>query len=102
MSESKSHKRIKKKAAGKSGKTEKKLKYGGRIDAWSKKKATEYERSGTTKGLTRAVRKLKRAKKEQRILRVPNKKDVIKAKKIARKLKIRKLTIRWGSRYYKP
>ena len=102
MPESKTHKKIKRKAAGKSGKTERKLKYGGRIDAWGKKKATEYERSGTQKGLSRAIRKLKRSKKKSQILQVPKKKDVPKAREIARKLKAKNVTIKWGSKYYKP
>lgn len=102
MPESKTHKRIKKKSAGKFGITERKLKYGGRIDSWSKKKATEYERSGTKKGLTRAIKRLKRSKKQQQILRVPKKKDIPKARKIAKKLRTKKVTIRWGKRYYKP
>jgi len=102
MPESKIHKQIKKKAAGKLGKTERKLKYGGRIDAWSKEKATEYERSGTKKSLARSIKKLKRSRKRYQILRVPCKKDVLKAQKIAKKLKTRKVTIKWGKRYYKP
>lgn len=102
MPESQTHKEIKIKAAGKSGKTEKRLKYGGKIDAWAKKKAIEYERSGTKSSLSRSIRKLKRTRKKHKILRVPCKKDVLIAKEVARKLKVKKITIRWGKKYYKP
>ena len=46
MSESKSHKLHKRKAAGKSGKTEVKLPGGRRLDAATRNRATEIERSG--------------------------------------------------------
>ena len=73
MSESKSHKIAKSKAAGKSGKTEKKLPSGKRLDAVTKKKATEVERSGTRQGLRRAVKRLKESGKSQKVLVVPHK-----------------------------
>ena len=71
MTESKSHKRAKRKAAGKSGKTEAPLKGGGRLDARTKIKATEIERSGTPRRLKAAARRLKRSRKRQRVLVVP-------------------------------
>ena len=71
MAESKSHKRAKRKAAGKSGKTEVPLKGGGRLDARTKITATEIERSGTLRGLEAAARRLKRSRKRQKVLVVP-------------------------------
>ena len=73
MSESESHKRAKRKAAGKSGTTEKKLPSGKRLDAVTKKKATEVERSGTRQGLRKAVKRLKESGKSQKVLVVPHK-----------------------------
>jgi len=51
MSETSSHERAKSKAAGKSGKTEVPLKGKRRLNAASKRKATEIERSGNMDGL---------------------------------------------------
>ena len=72
MPESKSHKLAKLKAAGKTGKTEVPLKGGGRLDAQTKGRATEVERSGNLKKLKKAVERLKRSKKRQKVLQVPN------------------------------
>lgn len=72
MPESKSHKRAKKRAAGKTGKTEVPLKGGGRLDAQTKGRATEVERSGDRKRLKRAARRLMRSRKRQKVLQVPN------------------------------
>ena len=71
MAESESHKRAKRKAAGKSGKTETPLKGGGHLDARKKITATEIERSGTPRRLEAAARRLKRSRKRQRVLVVP-------------------------------
>jgi len=73
MAESTSHKRLKKDAAGNSGKIEKKLPSGKRLDAVTKKKATEIERSGSTKGLLKAAQRLKESRKKQKVLQVPQK-----------------------------
>lgn len=73
MSESQSHKRAKSKAAGKSGKTEVKTKGNKRIDAVTKKKATEIERSGSKANLEKAARRLKSSGKPIKILQVPQK-----------------------------
>ena len=73
MSESKSHKRAKSKAAGKSGTTEKPLPGNRRLDAATTKKATEVERSGTTEGLKKAAQRLKSSQKPQKVLQVPQK-----------------------------
>ena len=70
MAETTSHKRTKGHAAGRSGETEKKIKYGGRIDALTPTKAVEIER-GSGKSLQKAVRRLERARRSSRILKVP-------------------------------
>ena len=80
MSETPSHKRAKSKAAGKSGKTEAPLKGNRRLDAASRRKATEIERSGTMDGLEKAARRLKASRKPQKVLQVPQK-DIPKAVK---------------------
>ena len=59
MAETTSHKRAKGHAAGRSGETEKKIKYGGRIDVLTATKAVEIERGGS-KGLQKAIRRLER------------------------------------------
>lgn len=73
MPESKSHKRAKRKAAGKKGQTEKPLKGGGRLDAASKVRATEIERSGSKAALRKAATRLKKSRKKQKVLQVPQK-----------------------------
>lgn len=73
MPESESHKRAKRKAAGEKGKTEAPLKGGGRLDASTKIRATEVERSGAPKRLEEAARRLKRSRKRQKVLVVPQK-----------------------------
>ena len=59
ISETSSYKRAKSKAAGKSGKTEIPLKGNRRLNATSKRKATEIERRGNMDGLEKAARCLK-------------------------------------------
>ena len=73
MAESVSHKRAKAKAAGKSGKKEVPLPGNRRLDAATKTRATEIERSGTTEGLKKAAQRLKSSRKPQKVLQVPNK-----------------------------
>ena len=73
MAESQSHKRAKAKAAGKSGTTEKPLPGNRRLDAATKIRATEIERSGTTEGLKKAAQRLKSSRKPQKVLQVPQK-----------------------------
>ena len=73
MAESNAHKRAKTKAAGKSGQTEFRLKDGRKIDAVTKNKATEVERSGSTAGLRKAAARLKDSRKKQKVLQVPQK-----------------------------
>ena len=73
MSESTSHKRTKRKAAGPGGKTEVLLPNGKRLDALSKNKhrATEVERSKKEHSLLSAARRLKTSKAKQKVLQVP-------------------------------
>ncbi len=78
MSESSSHKRAKSKAAGASGQTESPISRGRRLDAVSRGKATEIERSGTKAGLGKAVGRLKDSGKPKKVLVVPQK-DIPKA-----------------------
>ena len=73
MPESPAHNRAKNKAAGKSGKTEVRLKDGRRIDAKTPKKATEVERSGSPKRLKQSAKRLKDSNASQKILQVPQK-----------------------------
>ena len=78
MSETTSHERAKQKAAGKTGKTEVRITGNRRLDAATKKKATEIERSGTMDGLVKAAQRLKSSRKPQKVLQVPQK-DMSKA-----------------------
>ena len=71
MAESQSHNRAKSKAAGKSGKTEVQIKGGRRLDAQTKKRATEVERSGKNASLEDAAQRLKDSRKPQKVLQVP-------------------------------
>ncbi len=84
MTESPSHKRAKKEAAGKKGKTEVPLPGGGILDAATNKTATEVERSGSNAGLKKAAQRLKDSDKPQRVLVVPQK-DMSKAAEAMRK-----------------
>jgi hypothetical protein len=71
MPESTSHKRAKQKAAGKSGETEKPIRRRRRLDAATKHRATEVERSGDLAALKRAAQRLKDSGKRQKVLQVP-------------------------------
>ena len=71
MGESTSHQRAKGKAAGKGGKTEMPLSAGRRLDAATKKTATEVERSGSGPALLKAAKRLKDSGKPQKVLQVP-------------------------------
>ncbi len=84
MTESQSHKRAKNKAAGRNGRTEVPISKGRRLDAKNGSRATEIERSGTSKGLSKAISRLKTQQNAKKELLVPNK-DLDKAKKIAMK-----------------
>lgn len=78
MAESDAHKRAKAKAAGLKGKTEVPLSRNRRLDAATEKRATEVERSGSSQGLGKAVRRLRDSGKVQKVLQVPQK-DMAKA-----------------------
>lgn len=84
MTESKSPKNAKSKAAGKSGKTEVPISRNRSLDAATAKKATEVERSGTQESLEKAARRLKSSGKPQKVLQVPQK-DMEKAAKAMKK-----------------
>jgi len=85
MAETTSHKKAKSKAAGKSGKTEVPISRGKRVDAMTKKRATEVERSGSSASLDKAAGRLKSSGKPQKILQVPQK-DMSKAVKAMKKV----------------
>jgi hypothetical protein len=74
LTETESHKRAKRKAAGPKGKTEVPLGGGQRLDALSAtgKRATEVERSGSSAGLKKAAQRLKKSGAPQKVLQVPN------------------------------
>ena len=88
MSESNSHKRAKAKAAGKAGKTEVPLGGNRRLDAATRVKATEVERSGSKSGLEKAAQRLKDSGKKQKVLQVPQK-DIPKAVEAMKKKRVK-------------
>ncbi len=71
MAKSQSHKRAQAKAAGKTGRTEAPLSGNRRLDAKSKKTATEVERSGSPTLLRKAANRLKDSGLSQKVLVVP-------------------------------
>ncbi len=71
MPETSAHNRLKRQAAGKSGEIEKPLAGGRRVDAATRKKATEVERSGSAAALQTAAQRLKASGKSQKVLQVP-------------------------------
>ena len=71
MAESTAHRRAKSKAAGRSGTAEKPLTGGRRLDAATRNRATEVERSGEKEGLLKAARRLRDSGKPQKVLQVP-------------------------------
>ena len=87
MSETQSHKRAKSRAAGKSGQMEKPISRNRRLDAATKKTATEIERSGSKSGLVQAARRLRDSGKKQKVLQVPQK-DMSKATAAMKKVNV--------------
>ena len=75
MSETRSHRRAKARAAGPDGTTEAHLPRGKRLDALTKSggRATEIERSGSAAGLIAAAKRLKQSGARQKVLQVPQK-----------------------------
>ena len=71
MTESQSHKRAKRKAAGHGGRTEAPLRSGMRLDAKKPKTATEVERSGDLGRLMLAAQRLKESRAPRKVLQVP-------------------------------
>lgn len=88
MTESSSHKRAKGAAAGRKGKTEEPLSRNRRLDAATRKKATEIERSGSMFGLEKAARRLKSSGRPQKVLQVPQK-DISKATDAMRRIGVK-------------
>lgn len=90
MSKSQSHTQAQRKAAGKGGKTEVKIKSGKILDAITKsgKTATEVERSGNMKGLERAAQRLKIRRSQRKVLQVPQQ-DMSKAVQAMKTKKVR-------------
>ena len=84
MAESQSHKKAKARAAGEKGKTEVPIKGNRRLDAVTKSKATEIERSGSMQSLSKAASRLQVSHKPQKVLQVPQK-DMSKAAKAMQK-----------------
>ena len=83
MPEKSTHKRLKSKVAGKTGRKEVVIKGGKRIDVMTKFKAVEIERGGISQ-LEKAARRLKASRKSQKVLIVPSK-SISKAKQAMRK-----------------
>jgi DNA-directed RNA polymerase alpha subunit len=83
--ESKLHKSLKRKFAGKKGKSEVKSKGRKRIDYQNKREIGEIERSGRIK---EALKRLKTKKTLTKVLRVPQK-DLKKAENLAKKSRIK-------------
>lgn len=79
MAEGTTHRRVKAKAAGKSGRTEVGISGNTRLDAFTRSKAVEVEISGHPERLEMAARRLKASGKEQLVLVVPQK-DMNKAR----------------------
>ena len=75
MTETRSHYRAKKKAAGRHGKTEVRLAGGRRLDALTNggRRATEVERGGSRRRLEEAARRLQASGARQKVLQVPQK-----------------------------
>ena len=88
--ESKTHKQLKNKLAGKKGTTEKKIAGNKRLDVKIKNKAIEIEKSGNIKKALQRLKGQKNAKKE---LRVTNY-QLDNVKEIAKKIKIKNITIK--------
>jgi hypothetical protein len=87
MTESTVHKQAKAKASGRSGAKEKAISGGRRLDAASRKKATEVERSGSKDSLIKAASRLRDSGRSQKVLQVPQP-DMHKAAEAMRKVGI--------------
>ena len=75
MPETRAHRRAKKRAAGRGGRTEVRLRGNKRLDALTRGggRATEVERGGSTARLNAAARRLKTSGARQKVLQVPQK-----------------------------
>jgi hypothetical protein len=88
---------------GRTGRTEAPLKGNRRLDALTKTKATEVERSGSSELLRQAARRLRDSGKQQKVLQVPQKDipkaaDAMKAEKVKGTVKNMKGTKRQSVR----
>lgn len=88
MAESQSHESAKRKAAGRSGKTEVPLSRGRRLDARTSTRATEVERSGNAKQLEKAAKRLKDSRASRKVLQVPQK-DMTKAADAMKEVRVK-------------
>lgn len=84
MAEKSTHKRVKSKFAGKTGRKEVPIKSGRRIDVMTKYKAVEIER-GESSQLKKAAQRLKASRKSQKVLVTPSK-SMSKAREAMRKV----------------
>lgn len=71
MAEKSTHKRMKGKMAGKTGKKEAPIKGGKRLDVMTRHKAVEIERSKSMTSLKKAATRLEQSGKSQKLLVVP-------------------------------
>ena len=88
MAKSTSHRRAQGKAAGKDGRTEVPLRSGKRLDARTRKTATEVERSPADDRLRLAARRLGESRASRKVLQVPQQ-NMPKAAAAMRKEKVR-------------
>jgi hypothetical protein len=88
MAEKQTHKEVKAKAAGPSGKTEVPIKGGRRLDAATGGRAVEVETSGSVVRLCQAAQRLKASDRKQHVLVVPQR-DMPKAREAMTKVGVR-------------
>jgi len=84
VTEKSTHKRVKSRVAGKTGRQEAPIKGGRRLDVMTKHKAIEIERGGFSQ-LEKAAQRLKASRKSQKVLVVPLK-SMSKARQAMRKV----------------
>lgn len=87
MAEKPTHRRVKAREAGKTGKTEVRVRGGGRLDAATQRRAIEVETSGSPARLKHAAEKLKVSGRRQHVLVVPER-DMPKAGDAMRRARV--------------
>lgn len=87
MAEKPTHKRVKTREAGKTGRTEVTVRGGGRLDAATQRRAIEVETSGSPARLRHATQKLKASGRPQHVLVVPER-DMPKAREAMRRARV--------------